>query len=243
MKSALSASPHWHEVTALFGGTFDPPHLGHREAVDGLFAPPGPGVRDVRVIPSPLPPHKSAGVAIEHRIEMARLAFAPTSAGTSPLRGPVTLDLCEIERAKAHPGHATYSFDTISELGRDFPRLAFVIGTDQLEKLPSWSRFPRLLGLCHWIVLKRKEASTGLRQLTELEASGLILREGPGYRVRQGGTFIQVFETPARPLSSSQIREQIARTGQPPEGSILPEVGAYLMKHRLYGTSGGTNPA
>jgi nicotinate (nicotinamide) nucleotide adenylyltransferase len=242
----LKGSPRWSEVTAFFGGTFDPPHLGHRLAVDGLFAEPG--VKAVRVLPSPLPPHKPTMAPTEARVEMARLAFAGSAA--HPLRGPVSLDLSELDRAASLPaGAPTYTFDTLSLLKRDFAQLAFVIGTDQLQKIHTWHRFPDLLGLSHWIVLERKTGEPGSRSersasspelgrrmLAQLEGSGLLVSESGGYRVSKGGTFIQVFRTEAPALSSTEIRESLAKTGAPPDGSILPEVHAYLMKHRFYGT-------
>ena len=236
----LSRPVRWSEVTAIFGGTFDPPHRGHRIALEGLFE--NPGVRAVRVLPSPTPPHKPAMAPAEARAELARLALVE---GAPSTRRPVTLDLRELNRAAAHPGQPTYTFDTLQEIRRELPEIAFVIGTDQLDKIHTWHRFPEFLGLSHWIVLERKQeaskpAPIGRQVLAQLEASGLLTAEGAGYRVRMGGTFIQVFETPAPALSSTRIRESIAKTGQPPEGAIPPDAHAYLMKQRLYGTSPAT---
>lgn len=238
----MSSGPvRWSEVTALFGGTFDPPHAGHRAAVDGLFALPG--VRSVRVIPSAAPPHKPTLASTQDRVAMVRLAFASSAA--YPPRGPVELDLCEIERSAARSGALTYSFDTLNDLRKLGTPLAFVLGTDQFQKLPTWHRFPEVLGLCHWIVLERKSAPDESSQkpgawrstLTEWAACGLVRAEADGWRVRSGGnTFIQGFETQAPALSSTRIRESLARSGNPPTGSVQPEVIAYLMKHRLYGT-------
>ena len=232
MSPAPARPVRWSEVTAVFGGTFDPPHVGHRLAVDGLFT--APGVRSVRVIPSPLPPHKPTLASAHDRIEMVRLNFAQSAA--YKLRGPVEIDLCEMTRATRHPGIPTYSFETLSELRKQIPQLAFVVGTDQLQKLATWHRFPDILGLCHWIVLERKNTLPWQGTLAQWEAGGLVLAEKGGWRVRSGGTFIESFATPAPSLSSTQIRESLARSGSPPEKSLLPEVDAYLMKHRLYGT-------
>lgn len=248
MISSSSRGPmRWSEATALFGGTFDPPHLGHRMAVDGLFELPR--VRAVRIIPSPTPPHKPTMAPAQHRAEMARLTFTEAAGPAWKVRGPVTLDLVELKRAQAQPAVPTYTFDTLSELRREIPQLAFVIGTDQLEKLHTWHRFPDVLGLSHWIVLERKDptvstqrAGAGQRVLSLLESSGLLSSESGGFRVRNGGTFIQVFATQAPALSSTQIRESLARHGYPPEDSMLPEARAYLMKHRLYGTGQLHNP-
>lgn len=65
--------PLWHETTAIFGGRFDPPHLGHLEAVQGLFR--YPGVKAVRVIPAAAPAHKATSASMTDRAEMSRLCF------------------------------------------------------------------------------------------------------------------------------------------------------------------------
>ena len=97
--------PRWSEVTAIFGGTFDPPHLGHREALDGLFTA-GPGIGRALIVPAAAPPHKPAVASSEDRVAMARLAFAP-----GKLAGPVELSLVELEleRARARPSEPSYS--------------------------------------------------------------------------------------------------------------------------------------
>jgi nicotinate-nucleotide adenylyltransferase len=223
----------WGEVTALFGGTFDPPHLGHRLAVAGLFEQPG--VKNVRILPTPSPAYKPTVAPTEARLEMARLCFALLAPGAPAFPGPVELDLREIERSKN--GQPTYTFDTLRELGRELPELAFVLGTDQVEKFPTWHRFDELLSLSHWIVLERQGQGDAHRWRQVLEGSGLVEPASGGWRVRSSGTRIVVVPTRAPALSSTEIRESLARSGNPPEGSILPEVHAYLMKHRLYGSN------
>jgi nicotinate-nucleotide adenylyltransferase len=243
----LSSRPvpvRWSEVTALFGGTFDPPHLGHRIAVAGLFS--NPGVGRVRILPTPSPPHKPTIASTEDRLAMTRLAFGESR--IHPLPGPVEIELCELERSRLHPGQPTYSFDSLTELRQRIPHLAFVIGTDQLHKLHTWHRFPEVLGLCHWIILERRNVSEASGPvLTQWEASGLIRREGNGWRTteRLGGAagslpqggFLLPVPTPAPALSSTAIRESLARSGNPPDEALLPEVLTHLMRRRIYGTT------
>src|SRR4051812_10219884 len=100
----------WGRTTALFGGTFDPPHSGHLEAVNGLFGLPG--VARVVVVPSASPPHKPGVTAASKRLEMTRLAFS-----SRRFAGEVSVDDCEIERA-VRTGQPSYSFDTIRELSQ-----------------------------------------------------------------------------------------------------------------------------
>jgi len=232
--SGAERGPRWSEVTAILGGTFDPPHAAHRKALRGLYALPGVG--RVVVMPSASPPHKPAIASPEHRLEMARLAFQ----GLAPLE----IDSSELERAR-RTGRPSYSFDTISELSTRYPELAFVIGADQLRDLPRWYRFPDILGLCHWIVLARKPDGERVAQkaMAELEASGMALRETDSlWRLKPAGhraeRYLVLVPTDAPALSSTEIREALGRTGKAPQEALPEPVLAYLMRHRLYGTQG-----
>lgn len=226
----------WSEITAAFGGTFDPPHLGHREAVRGLFR--NPGVCRVLILPAATPPHKQASTPAEHRVAMARLNFSSTPRDSYP--SEVSLDLREVERAKTQL-KPSYSFDTLQELKREFPKLAFVIGTDQLRELHKWYRFPEILTLCHWLVLARKPEgeAKALDGFRELEASGLIRKDqqdSGAWVTRDGQKTLKLVPTDAPALSSSEIRLAIGRQGLSPENSLFPDVLSYLNQHRLYGT-------
>ncbi|MEO5969272.1 MAG: nicotinate-nicotinamide nucleotide adenylyltransferase [Bdellovibrionia bacterium] len=225
--------PRWNEITAVFGGRFDPPHLGHREAVRGLFK--FPAVKQVLIMPSGSAPHKPALATSVQRAEMAKLAFSDLPFDTLPAE--IQFDLRELDRAKQKPALPTYSFDTINELHRVYSQLAFVIGADQLVALPTWHRFPELLSLCHWIVLERKPKGSHLARQTlqEWEASLLVKAKDSHTWESKSGHLIQIVPTEAKDVSSTQIRESIARTGEPPADSLLPGVLAYLKEQRLYG--------
>jgi nicotinate-nucleotide adenylyltransferase len=234
---SAGAHPNWNEVTAFFGGTFDPPHLGHREAVRGLFQ--APGVRQVRVLPAATPPLKPEGTPPVHRVAMARLNFAPQ--GTDVLPGEVIVDTREIERAAA-TGRPSFTFDTLLEARTDFPKAAFVIGSDQLRDFDRWHRFRELLALAHWIVLERRPTGERLSRetLREWEASGLARPSSGGpfpcWQLAGGSKALILVPTEAPAISSTHIRETLGRTGKPPEGLVLSTVFAYLKQNRLYGT-------
>lgn len=119
----------------------------------------------------------------------------------------------------------------------EIPHLAFVVGTDQLRQLPSWHRFPEVLGLSHWIVLERKSEGKAGPILAEWEASSLIRRDGNDWRT-PGGTVLKAVPTAAPALSSTQVRETLTRQGNPADDTLLPEVSTYLMQRRIYGTKG-----
>jgi nicotinate-nucleotide adenylyltransferase len=237
MRGPVNWPMNWHDVTAVFGGTFDPPHLGHREAVAGLFK--NPGVSRALVTPSFIPPQKPQAVASEHRVAMAKLCFASLP--------EVVIDTREIERGK-RTGQPSFTFETLEALKKDYPQIAFTLGSDQLQNLPTWHRFPEILGLCNWIVLTRKPDGErqAMETLTHWQAGGLVKKENQGWKTPTG-THIGVFETPAREISSRNIREKLSlvRLDQaiPVEvqTALPPEILSYLMEHCIYGTRSHTS--
>ena len=231
--------PRWSDVTAIFGGRFDPPHLGHREAVRGLFL--NPGIRQVLVVPSASPPHKPITASIEHRLAMVERNFLASPGFQWSWPVDVKIEDCEIRRHALHPNQPSYTFDTLSELKRRYSQLAFVIGTDQLSQLHRWHRFPELLSLAHWIVLERASASRlsselATQTLQDWSVSGLARAVQPQvWQLQSGPTFMIMVPTNAPNLSSTDIREGISRLGTPPESALLPSVAEYLMLSQLYG--------
>ena len=233
-------TPNWAEITAVFGGTFDPPHTGHVEAVRGLFE--DPGVQRVLVLPTSTPPHKHFLTSAEHRVAMVKLCFA------SSVHQNIQIDLTEIERSMQRPGGYNYSFDTLQELSQRFHgsnQLAFVIGADQLASIENWFRFPEVLDLCHWIVLARKPSglATALQAIQKLEASNLLKKRGDGptgssqlWHIGKMSSFLRIVDTRAPEISSTDVRQALCRNGSAPEGSLVPAVEAYLKLHHLYGT-------
>ncbi len=235
----------WENITAVFGGSFDPPHLGHREGVLGLFQ--NPGVGRVVILPAGKAPQKNARLSAEQRLELVKLGLGaerpfPFSAEDPSLWERVSISTLELERARTHPGEAQYSYDSLLALQSGEREVGMVIGIDQLRNLPHWSRFPDVLRVAHWIVLERKPDSllSAEAVLRDWEASGLLRRHTDrewwiqGSPIGYGGArMLRVCPTPARNLSSSEIREAIVKHGVPPSATLHPQVEAEL-KRRLF---------
>ncbi|WP_435022325.1 nicotinate-nucleotide adenylyltransferase [Tundrisphaera sp. TA3] len=127
----------------LFGGTFDPIHVGHlilaetcREAL---------GLDRVWFVVAGSPPHKPGGrTAVAHRIEMVRLAIA----------GNPAFEVSEIEAKRPGPH---YSVETLEAIRRDRPEddLSFLIGADSLVDLPQWREPGRIMELARLVVVNR----------------------------------------------------------------------------------------
>ncbi len=234
-------------MIGVFGGTFDPPHLGHAEAIQGVFDEPG--LERLWVLPSGNPIGKKPTLSPIQRMELARLAFGR-------LQVPGTLEILdeEVRWSERHPGQTSTTWKVLPELERraQGESLAWVIGTDQLASLHRWDRFPEVLSRISWIVLERLPLAPAgpepLKNLSEWQASGLI-RPDPAVRSRNGRTGYRVLHqgrpattlivvpTPAKALSSTHIREAFARDRHPPKDSLAPEVEAHLKLQSLYGSA------
>lgn len=213
--------PALNELLVYFGGRFDPPHQGH----EAVFRELSPQCKALKALPSGYAAYKPAIASPQNRLEMAQLAF-----------GKSHVDSREIERTLTS-FQPTYSVDTLLELKRELTgaETAFVIGSDQLESFTTWKSYRELLGLCHWIVLRRKIQAEPLKVLSDFEASGLARKEGGSWTLLGGKTTLQIRETEAQACSSTELREEMARTGNLPKNGLSPAVGSYLKEKKLYG--------
>ena len=130
----------------LFGGTFDPVHLGHLHLAE--LARDALALDEVRFLPCPISPHKlgSTPVSGEDRCEMLRLA-------TAGLPWAVVDDF---ELRQAGPA---YSYLTAEALAEKFSaaRLYWIMGGDQWDALPAWKNPARLARCVEFAVIARGE--------------------------------------------------------------------------------------
>ncbi len=126
---------------ALFGGSFDPPHLAHLQVVRHLLN--SENFDEVWILPSPQNPLKPASSSFEDRLAMCRLAFselAPRARVRDDERdlSGFTIDLARQLRAE-HPGH----------------EFSFVGGSDLKEELPRWKDSSKLQEILSFVFLPR----------------------------------------------------------------------------------------
>ncbi|MBA2448498.1 MAG: nicotinate-nucleotide adenylyltransferase [Chloroflexi bacterium] len=194
----------------VFGGTFDPPHLGHLAAAQEacsvarlervLFVPAGR---------NPLKPRAPAST-VEHRLAMTELAVADNPAFV-------------VSRVDADRAGPSYSVDLLERLRAEQGpgcQLAFIVGMDVLHELHRWHRPERLLELASLVAVTRPGQSA-------LEAGDLEARL-PGATGR-----ITVVRTAGVAISSRELRARV-RTGRPIRYLVPDPVAAYIAEHRLY---------
>lgn len=132
---------------ALFGGTFDPPHLGHLKMVEVALAKPE--IEAVWVVPCFEHPFGKLMSPFEHRLEMCKLAFSSFEKRVRVL---------SVE--KEFKGKS-YTFRTLSHLKKKYPNLSFVllVGKDVMQDVSKWYRYEDLKKEVEWFVLPRGKKS------------------------------------------------------------------------------------
>lgn len=207
----------------LFGGTFNPIHLGHLRGVEEIRE--AFRLDEIIFIPSAIPPHKAMEEIIDakHRLEMVRLAIA-----SNPY-----FSISDIELSR--PGKS-YSIDTIRHFREGCTdALFFILGGDAFVEIETWKDFQNLFTLCHFIVMARPGF-----QKTPV-ASQLPGSLTPAFQydletkvwVHLSGYHLYFKEISFLDISSTKVRELIER-GESVRYLIPPETEAYIHKHGLY---------
>ncbi|MHB1617323.1 MAG: nicotinate-nucleotide adenylyltransferase [Metallibacterium sp.] len=187
---------------ALFGGTFDPVHLGHLrvawEAAEALDA-------EVRLLPARAPPHRPQPIAsAEARVALLRAALAG--------QDRLGLDLRELAR----PG-PSYSVDTLTELraeqGTQRP-LLLLLGQDAFAGLPTWRRWMQLFQLAHIVVLTRPASLPIWPDSLQQQWRKRAVTEPAALRATSAGAVFNL-RVSALEISASQVRALLAAGREP----------------------------
>ena len=192
----------------LFGGTFNPPHIGHLALLEAGLAQLG--LDRVLVVPVARPPHKESveDPGAEHRLAMARLLCA----------GDQRIEVSDVEVRRGGP---SYTVDTLRALHESNPQdeLTFIAGGDMATSLPAWREPDEVLRLARFAVAERTGAE---RAAVQRAIAGL-----------EGADRVVFFDMPRVELSSSAVRRAVAE-GRPIRDLVPDAVAAYIDEHGLY---------
>jgi nicotinate-nucleotide adenylyltransferase len=189
----------------LYGGTFDPIHLGHLRAAEN--AREALALDLVAFVPSAVPPHRvSPASPPGDRLEMTRLA-------TMPYGGFAVWD---DELKRSGPSYTVETVDAIVR-ARASDSFVLVVGADTWPEIPSWREPERLLSLVEVAVVERPGFRSGPEPKPPFASSrGVRHVSGPGL-----------------PLSATAIREQ-ARAGHSVRFLVPDAVADYIAERGLY---------
>lgn len=196
----------------LFGGTFDPPHLGHLALAE--WARDRLGLDRVVFMPAGVPPHKRgrALTGAAHRVAMARLAVG----------GHRAFAVSTLEARRRGP---SFTVDTLRALEAAHPgaRLYLLMGADSLDDFASWHEPGAIAKLATLVVAARPGA--GEPDAGRPRGRRRAVRGVPARIIR--------LRNPGIELSSSALRAR-ARAGRSLRYLVPDAVAAYIARHRLY---------
>ena len=200
----------------IYGGTFNPPHLGHMAAAQAAVA--ALGLDKLLLIPAAIPPHKalpSGTPAQEHRLAMVEK-------WADVMGGHVEVSALELEREGK-----SYTSDTLRSIRQTYPdaELWLLMGTDMFLTLHLWHEPEVILSLAGICAFGR----------TEQDGEAMFAPQRD-YLQKNFDAKITTITLPGLvDISSTRLRELLKRG----EGGkyLLPSVYGYILLHRLYGTN------
>lgn len=127
----------------IFGGTFNPPHIGHIEAAKAFVLEAD--LDELLIIPAFIPPHKEylSSVGCDERLEMCRLAFSDIE----------KTKISDIEIAR---GGKSYTYLTLQELSDEDVELYLLCGTDMILTMDAWKNPDVIFSLCTICYIRRE---------------------------------------------------------------------------------------
>lgn len=197
------------ERIGIFGGTFDPPHIGHLilagEAVDFLK------LDRLLWLLTPNPPHKRNQSLTDWQHRLAMLE--------SCLVGNPQFEISRVDIDRKAPH---YAVDTMHILANEIPdtELVYIMGGDSLCDLPDWHKPAEFVQACHLIGVMRRPGD--MINLGQLE----VIFPGLSAKVR-------FMDAPLLSIASHQIRQRI-RENRPFRYYVPTSVYSYILEHKLY---------
>jgi nicotinate-nucleotide adenylyltransferase len=206
----------------VFGGTFDPIHVGHLDAA--AAAREALALDEILFVPSQVPPHRSADprATMFHRFAMVALATADRPASRAS----------DVELRRSG---TSYSYETLAVLHADGwapSQLFFILGADAFAEIAQWREFDRVVEGTNLAVVGR----TGTSLESALGRTPLRPRVRPLDQAREPSatTGVYLIEAATRDVSSTQIRAELA-AGRSIERLVPESVERHIIRHGLYG--------
>ena len=204
----------------IFGGTFDPIHIGHLRIA--LEIKQQLQLDEMHLLPCYLPPHRpTPGASAIQRVDMLEIALQ----GCTELR----IDKRELQRDKP-----SYTYDTLHELRAEVGEqtsLCLCMGMDSFATLDTWHNWDQLLQLAHIVVVARPgwflpESGAVADLLQSYRADSSVISQ-------QAAGAIVLLEQRLLPISATDIRAQIC-AGHSPQFLVPDEVWNYIRSNGLY---------
>jgi len=195
----------------VFGGTFNPPHLGHQLMIEQVLAnslPDGSTVDQVWILPVGKHSFAKQFVDQKHRLAMLNLMIESLIAKNPSLAGKILVETYELERAQE-----SQTFATLEALAKKNPdkNFSFLIGSDNLAKFNLWHHYELMLSKYPFYVYPR--LGFPLQPLL--------------------GGMVALSDFPQMAVSSTKVRQALVKKSSL-KGLLDDKVIAYIKANKLF---------
>jgi nicotinate-nucleotide adenylyltransferase len=205
----------------IFGGTFNPPHVGHlRLAEEVAFLH---GLSRIVFIPCFTPPHKNSQEAApaEDRLEMLRQSCADNPC----------FEVSDIEVSFGGPSYTVNTLEIFSNDKSLEPY--FIIGTDSLKEIRTWKDYEKLFSLSHFIVVKRPGVDFRTAWEKVPESLRKEFQDRGDHLLHSSSTSLIPSNVEGLHVSSTLIRN-LTKAGRSIRYLVRESVRQYIMERKLY---------
>lgn len=205
----------------IYGGSFNPPHLGHYVAA--VFATKALGFDKLYFIPAGIPPHKELAEGSPDHAQ--RLAMVRAMAEYAGFVCEIPAEALDIEMKREGK---SYTVDTLRALREQHPHdeLWLLMGTDMFLSFQNWYQPAEILSMAGLCAFGRTEAD-GEEIFAPQRA--YLMQRFPGCRV------VSMLVPGLVDISSTELRENLPLGGY--DCYLLPQVYGYILREKLYGTN------
>jgi len=208
----------------IFGGSFNPPHMGHINAIQTVAKKMG--LSKIHVVPAAQNPLKTPveGPTSEQRLELTKLAFNQYG------------DMYYVDDQELQRGGMSYTIDTVMNLRKTYEAsdLYLIVGADKFEELSQWKDYSKLLAETNLVVTTRPGYDMP-ESLDEMPGylKPLVADFDFNFIELTTGRNIQFITLRDIEISSSEVRKWL-RTGKPVEKYLALSVESYIKEFKLY---------
>ena len=189
---------------AIYGGSFNPMHIGHEKIVDYVLK--NLDMDKIIIIPVGIPSHRENNLEeSDTRLKICREIFKSN-------------EKVEVSDIEIKSERKSYTYDTLLKLieiyGKD-NKFFEIIGEDSLKNLKTWKNYKELLNLCKFIVFRRKDDKN-----TKIDSEFLINKN------------IIILENEYYNISSTEIRNKV-KNGEDITGLVNKKVKNLIEKEYI----------